>query len=650
MKFNAILVLLLLLVVPFLGSDLSGQTMEVQLDEIKITGSRKSAYSSGLNTLRIDSVIQVKYPGSDLSQILTRETNLNITQYAGQGSLSSIRLRGSAPSQTQINWNGIPVNSPTTGSIDLSLLSGGMADAIEIAYGASGSLFGSGTFGGSVNLTNLPDWENRFSGNLAAEAGSWQHGKVAASLRAGTRSFQYHVSGLSQRSPNTYPYNNVFKQGNPLEYRKNDSLTMNVLQQYIFLRLPGDWFMQYGIWWHQRYKLLPASMSSSPSYVSAQGDRSVKQFVRMSKWFNRSVLEMGAAVFSDSLDYHEKIPATDSLLKQSGIRSVSYYLSISYRWFLTRKLTLESGGETELQTARSGSLSGDAKENRSAAFALLRYTNHPFSASVSYRQVFFSMARPKPLFSLTAQYSLPVTGLILKGQISSKFRYPTLNDRYWTPGGNPALLPESGIGYDLGAEWSGRETGNLSVTSTAMLFVQHIDNWIQWVPVGTYWSPENVRKVRCQGLETDLSIRWKLATNSLIFKSMYSYAESLDMSTPEPENRLKRQLSYVPLHSVRLTGGYSFGKLESSLGYRFTSRRHTTDNHDPWLDLDPFHVIDLNISYTFHFKDDRLVLNGSVQNLANVQYQLIRAYPAPGRSFYLTVNYLFNRKSIKKDV
>jgi vitamin B12 transporter len=373
----------------FAGNDtLMAQSVEVKLDEVQIRGNRKSSYATDLHTVKIDTVLKTKYFGSDLSQILKQETNLNITQYGGQGSLASIRLRGSAPSQTQINWNGIPVNSPTTGSIDLSLLSGGMADAIEIAYGASGSLYGNGTFGGSINLFNNPDWENRLSVNLAGETGSWNHYKTGFGLRTGNDLVQYHLTGVYQSSANTYRYHNSFKQDNPLETRRNDSMNLLAFQQHIFLRLPHNWFVQYGIWWHGRHKQLPAPMSSTPAFTACQMDQSLRQFVRATKWYRKSTLEMVAAYFTDSLLYSEKVSRSDSLLKSSGIRSSDTYLSLYHRWFISKSLTLENGADFEYQTAKVLAYNGLADESRGALFSLLKLAVNPFTASFSYGQVF----------------------------------------------------------------------------------------------------------------------------------------------------------------------------------------------------------------------------------------------------------------------
>ncbi len=419
-------------------------------------------------------------------------------------------------------------------------------------------------------------------------------------------------------------------------------------QQHLFIRLPGNWFVQYGGWWHSREKMLPSSMSSRPLVTAAQSDQSLRQFVRVSKWWRKTSLEITGAALRDSLTYTEKTPGTDSIRKQSGIRSDSYFVGISHRWFINSLLTVEGGAESEYLTARVDSYSGAATELHGAAWALLKYTANKLETTVSYRQAFYSMTGPRPLFSAAFRYHLADNGLSVKGQISNKFRYPSLNDRFWTPGGNPGLLPENGLGYDLGAGWDLVKNSQTTLSLNSQLFMQDINNWIQWVPSGTWWSPQNIRRVRCQGIETDLTGELLYRSVRFSAKIMYSYTESLDMGMEDAAGRADRQLAYVPFHLLNGQAAIEWHGFEARAGYRFTGRRYTTDNHDPWLALESFHLADLSAGYSFRIRKDKMVINVVLSNLFDTHYQLIRAYPSPGRAFRLSLNYLFQTKTAEK--
>ncbi len=451
-RYNRILLaLLVFFILPGMDKEpLLAQDMNVSLDEIHIITARKSSYSLNHHSVKIDSVLSKVYPGSDLTEVLQGETNLNITRYGGHGSLSSIRIRGSAPTHAQINWNGIPVNGPTTGTADLALISGGMADAVELIYGASGSLFGSGTFGGALNIENKPDWDNRFTIKIYGEAGSWNHLRSGMDLRLGGENWQYHASGMVQSSPNTYSYINAFKQGQPLERRINDTLEMLSGQQHLFLRLPRNWFVQYGSWLFSRRKDLPAPASSSPNRFAAQKDAGTRHFVKINKWFEKNSLELIAARFADTLTYSENLVKNDSLTYLSEIRSSDMYSGFYHRWFISPMLTLENGADLDIQRADAGSYSEPAREIRGAIFGLARLRIKDFSSAASLRKEFNPVNSPKPLFFFNLSY-MAGDHVLSKGSYPINSVYQPLTKDTGSPEGIPDFFrkPELALTWDL---------------------------------------------------------------------------------------------------------------------------------------------------------------------------------------------------------
>ncbi len=636
-------VFILLLILESATSLSWGQTVDFTLDEVLIVAPRKSARIQEMHGLTLDTLLKSKYYGADLSTLLKRETNINITQYGGQGSLTSIRLRGTSPVHTQINWNGVPINSPTTGSIDLSLVSSNFADALEITYGATGSRFGSGTFGGSLNVVNKPDWHNRLVVSTYVESGSWSHIKGGLDVRTGTERWQYQAAGFAQHSANSYPFRNSFRAGNPIEQRANDTLSTLGFQQNLFIRLGDRWMIHAGSWLQFRNKDLPYAMSSSPRWLSNQKDYSSRLLTRITRKALNGSLEFTLAGLSDSLLYREMPVTVDSMERESGIRTSNLFSSLNCLWFINKSIQIEAGADFERLTAESNSFSGKVAEHRGALFGSFQFGKRNFTGNIDLREAFYSNAGFRPLFSLSGMYRFPGRNIQLKSQISNKFRIPTMNERFWIPGGNPGLIPETGIGYDLATSWKSAVNSRLPVEISVMAFLQNINNWIQWVPTGSYWSPGNVRKVRCQGIESDLSIRKNVGIAHLTLKAMYSYTESLDLSLDQLDNRTDRQLPYVPFHLFQANTTLGIAGFEGAISYRYTGRRYTTDDHDEWLALDPCHLVDAHISYQIPIDRSTIRISLAMLNALNVSYQMIRAYPAPGRSFYLSCMYSFNQ-------
>ena len=124
----------------------------ISIPEVKVVKSRTSFYKDDQKVLFIDSVLIARTFSSNLDELISKSGAINVYGYGGTGSLSSISLRGTGSAHTNVMWNGFPINSITTGTVDLSLIPASFFNNIRLVYGSSGSLYGSGAFGGSIEL------------------------------------------------------------------------------------------------------------------------------------------------------------------------------------------------------------------------------------------------------------------------------------------------------------------------------------------------------------------------------------------------------------------------------------------------------------------------------------------------------------------
>ena len=77
---------------------------------------------------------------------------------ANAGGLSTIRIRGTAADHTSVNFGGININSLTLGQSDFSRIPVYLFDGIDLQYGSSSAVNGSGAIGGSVYLGLSSEW------------------------------------------------------------------------------------------------------------------------------------------------------------------------------------------------------------------------------------------------------------------------------------------------------------------------------------------------------------------------------------------------------------------------------------------------------------------------------------------------------------
>ncbi len=88
--------------------------------------------------------------------------------------------------------------------------------------------------------------------------------------------------------------------------------------------------------------------------------------------------------------------------------------------------------------------------------------------------------------------------IVAKASISRNYRFPTLNDLYFLPGGNPDLKSEHGFTYDVGLSFSVGKENVYALSGGINWFDSHIDDWIIWLPTTKgFFSPRNLKKGTC---------------------------------------------------------------------------------------------------------------------------------------------------------
>ncbi|MDA3928596.1 MAG: Plug domain-containing protein, partial [Prolixibacteraceae bacterium] len=121
----------------------------VLLDEI-ITYSDYRKFQPGAKFDLINIEEHSNSHANSIDQLIMLNSPIYIKTNAG--GLATIRIRGTAPDHTSINIGGINLNSLTLGHSNISSVPTFMFDQIDIQYGSSSTLNGSGSIGGAVYL------------------------------------------------------------------------------------------------------------------------------------------------------------------------------------------------------------------------------------------------------------------------------------------------------------------------------------------------------------------------------------------------------------------------------------------------------------------------------------------------------------------
>ena len=168
---------------------------EISLPETVVTASRwEEAADSVPQDMAVITRKDIEQKGVPfVLDLLRLQPDLQVVQNGGPGTNATLLLRGGGSNQVLVMIDGIKLNSPSTGSADLSGLLTTDVERIEIIKGPQSTLYGSEAMAGVVNIITKKG-AGKLKANLSVEGGSFATVKTAGSVSGGTDSTNYRVS------------------------------------------------------------------------------------------------------------------------------------------------------------------------------------------------------------------------------------------------------------------------------------------------------------------------------------------------------------------------------------------------------------------------------------------------------------------------
>lgn len=610
------------------------EVKEAGLDTVQISANRHEQLTPGHRTVEIDSVLLQEMAGQNLADILSDHSDLFIKSY-GLGSLASSSLRGGGASHTAVNWNGFSLNSPMNGQLDFALIPAFFLDNILLQYGGSASLYGSGAVGGTIHLDNATHFQKTQKIGIHSQGGSFGDQMIGGDLiYAGRQAY-------SRTRLFRHQARNDFRLAGTDLRQHNASFLQTGLLQEAGMQLTDRQVLRLWLWHQQSDREIPPPLSSRQGFA-AQQDRADRLAAVWKREGKTLLLQARMAYLRTQLHFQDSLAEIDA---QNQDQTLMH--EVEGEWKGAKGHSIRVGLTHMFQQARADGYGEHIpQQHRMAAFVAWHWTepSDRWESVLSLRQEWMT-DQPIPTVPSLSLRGRISAHLQARAQVGRTFRIPTFNDLYWSPGGNPDLVPEHGWHQEVGiqGEWG---EGSLRFKSSAHVFSQTIDDWILWRPGPTYWFPENLRNVWSRGGEWTGRVEIQNNFWSLDLETAYSLTKATITKVDQLRDlSLGKQLIYTPQHQGRLSAFLKINRLSLRYVHQLTGRRYTsTDNA---FSLPSYQLAHLFVNYQLSLYRFKAVGGIQLRNLWNQSYQVIKNRAMPGRNVLLSLNIYFTSTKSK---
>ena len=567
---------------------------------------------------------------ASLDRILGRNNNIYIKSY-GPGMLANSSIRGGLPGHTLVLWNGIPIQSPLVGQLDISLINTNQFSQIVLQRGGNSSLWGSGAIGGLISLDDISEFKNMLQVNLASSVASFNNRQVQASLVKSSSLFYSRSSYQLNKAENNFSY----RVGGDKKVMQNAAQSQHHLKQDIAFVLSPSIKLSINYWGIISDREIPATTQQSQS-EAFQKDAIHRITTRLNKSFRRSVLIGKLAYFHERLEFSDP----QILLKSNtgfntlvGDLNYDAQLGKKHRW-----MTGITGIVSNVHP--SSNYPQGTNEHRYAFFTSLELNPRQWLINIAARQEVLG----DNFLDFVPQLAIEYKGFEhwqFKSKLSKNFRYPSINDRFWIPGGNPELKSESGWSAESTIAFLAH-TERTGIKLSLSVFNRFLDNLIQWAP-GTqaYWSALNLTQVWSRGLEWRAQYRFKNENIAFSADAGIDFIRSTSRnSIDRPKITKGEQIWYTPERTYFLQVQGTKKSYQLQINYNYTSETRGLNAM-----VGSYHILMMRLSKAFDIKLSSIKLWLSIDNFLNQDYRVIEFRPMPGRNIEIGIHYNITKRS-----
>lgn len=664
--------LIVLIATTALGGAAHTASRRTSLRELQVTGHRPMK-ETGIQQTVFDSLTLKDNIALSMADILTYNSPLFVKNY-GRATLSTVSFRGTSPSHTQVTWNDMKINNPMLGMTDFSTIPSFFIDKASLLHGSSSLNETGGALGGMVKLGTSADMSQGIGLQYIQGAGSFKTFDEFIRLTYGSNKWHVSTRAAYSSSPNDYRYtnhdkkiniydeeHNIVGQYHPVERNRSGAYKdLHILQEIYYTPSTSD-RVSLNVWYlnsNRELPMLTTDYGDERAFENRQREQTVRSVVAWShsdaQW--KTDLRGGYIHIHSTYDYRREV-SEGNMMSMTASRSrlntlfgkVEWEYNPIKNWYFTANASInqhfvKSKDDNMVFQYGEKNISGydQSRMECSGALSAKWQATNTLGTGVTVREEAMGNRYSPVIPAVFVDGLVSKRGnVMLKASASRNHRFPTLNDLYFMPGGNPDLRDEKGWAYDAGISFDTQTITNANIRSSGSVtwFDSRVDDWILWLPTTKgFFSPRNIKRVHSYGVESRLNI--SIAPKpELHFDVNVTYSWTPSKNQGEKispaDKSVGKQLPYVPLHSANISGRVTWRSWGLLYKWAYYSERYTMSSNDYTISghLPEYYMSNLQLEKRFSLHVADLQAKLAINNLFNEDYLSVLSRPMPGINF-----------------
>ncbi len=634
----AFAIIVLLWAALFLLPCFSNDTLEYKVQKGVTVESVKEKYVK-VHSITKSQLELSNWALNNSAQAVSILPGIYVRDYGGIGGLKTVSLRGFSSADVGVLLDGVKINSPQNGIVDLSLIPLDAFEQVELTRGGASFIHGNNTSSGYLNFTLSKSNKS----TLLFSYGSFQQLKLNFKLPFHLLNFQKSLIVLDYYSSDgRYPIDVYQFDTKKTVYRDNNKISRISVFSINHIEL-SHLIGSANIIYTNSVRGVPGAVVQNR--IENKETKLYDELLFLNLKLIPTFFSRNFKILLGSVMIRNKFfdPVMNPLL--TGKQTVNYLNTENSLKFIyespTRFVDVYAYAE-----ANSSSVQGDmlenpenAKINRNnvalGALARRNLIENRFLIGIeaSFRTDFITKKTHKFSHYLGVFLIDTSLNIITKVNYSENFRLPSFNELYFLNYGTQDLLPEKTSGFNLEFDFSIK---NIFQASICAFYFSTVDKIISIPKSPLQWSAKNISKTSSKGLEISLSTKNKL------FNALFSlsFLSTLDETKDSPT--YNKQLIYTPniisntLINFPIPNNFSF-----TLRSNFVGKRYFLADNSKNSELKSYFLLDIVTSKTINLKKYSIVFNFEICNVLNTKYEVIVNYPMPKRYFVFSIKCFF---------